>query len=109
MYVKIKTMKLPFWEKIRTKMLFYILATILITIFGLYAYLVNRTIMNVVAREKTYREISTLSTSIGELEFKYMSIRNNITLELAYEKGFHDAVPSQFISRGSSALSFNTR
>lgn len=109
MYVKVKTLKLPFVNKISTRMLFFALASILVVIFGFYAYLINKTIMNVVAREDVERNISELSSSIGELEFKYMTLRNGITIDLAYTKGFLDAEPSQFISRNPSTLSYNSR
>ncbi len=109
MYVKVKSLKVPLWEKISTKMLFFVLASILIVIFGFYAYLVNKTIMNVVARGKVEQNISSLSSSIGDLEFKYMTIRNGITIDLAYAKGFLDAEPTQFISRNPSTLSYNSR
>ncbi|MBX4198206.1 hypothetical protein KW782_02615 [Candidatus Parcubacteria bacterium] len=78
-------------------------------VFFLYAYLINRTIMNVVAREKTEQKIAVLSSVIGELEFKHMASKNRITLELAYEKGFLDTIPAQFIARsGRAILSYNT-
>ncbi len=76
MKAKAKIIKLPLWHMISTKALFFILAALLLTIFGLYAYLVNMTIMNVVSRQNTERSISNLSTTIGELEYKYMALRN---------------------------------
>jgi hypothetical protein len=109
MRTKTHILHLPLWHKISTRVLFYAIATSLVLTFALYAYLVNKTIMNVVAREKTEREIASLSSSIGELEFKYMTAKNNITLDLAYAHGFHDATPSKFISRKAEALSLNTR
>jgi hypothetical protein len=109
MKAKAIIMKLPIWHIISSKTLFFILATILVTIFGLYAYLVNKTIMNVVSRQNTEQSISNLSTTIGELEYKYMTLRNGITIDYAYTQGFHDSVASQFITRGPSTLSYNSQ
>ncbi len=65
--------------------------------------------MNVVAREKIERNIGALSTTIGDLEYKYMTIKNTVTLDLAYTRGFTDATPTQFLSRAPQAatLSYN--
>ncbi|MES2436835.1 MAG: hypothetical protein V4519_02390 [Patescibacteria group bacterium] len=104
-----KTLSVPVWHKVSTKVLFFVLASCLVTVFAVYAFMVNKTIMNVVAREDLEQEIANLSSTIGELEFKYMSVKSKVTLDLAYEKGFQDAVPSQFVSRTGPALSYNTR
>lgn len=63
--------------------------------------------MNVVAREKVESNISSLSTSIGTLEFKYITLKNTVTLDLAHAKGFEDASPSKFIARQSSGVSLS--
>jgi hypothetical protein len=96
-------------QKLNTRILFFALASMLVGLFILYAYQINRTIMNVVAREDAAHEIANLSSTIGDLEFKYMTAKSMITMNLAYQKGFHDSVPSQFISRSGSTLSYNTR
>jgi hypothetical protein len=77
--------------------------------FSYYVYLVNKTIMNVVARERIESDISTLSSSVGALEFKYISLKNGVTLELAHAKGFQDALPTTFIDASKRpALSYNS-
>lgn len=95
--------------KISDKALFFIVLGFLISTFVMYVFLVNKTIMNVVAREKVEKNISSLSTSIGELEFKYISLKNKVTLELAHSKGFSDVSPTRFIARNGngSSLSYN--
>lgn len=65
--------------------------------------------MNVVARENIEQDISSLSSDLGELEYRYMTLRNGVTLDLAYTKGFQDAEPTQFLTRGPSSLSYNSR
>jgi hypothetical protein len=97
-------------EKVSSKVLFFVLAAVLVLIFASYAYLLNKTIMNVVVREKTEQQIATLSSVIGELEFEHMTAKNKITLELAYEKGFVDTIPARFIARsGTTLLSYNSQ
>jgi hypothetical protein len=65
--------------------------------------------MNVVAREKAETTISDLSTTIGTLEYKYIALKNAVTIDLAHAKGFTDASPTSFLARkeGAQALSYN--
>ena len=92
------------------KTFFFVTLAILIAIFASYIYLVNKTIMNVVAREKTETTLSSLSTTIGGLEYKYITLKNGVTLELAHAKGFVDFSPTTYLARenSASALSYNS-
>lgn len=87
------------------------LAGVLLSIFVMYGFLINKTIMNVVARQNSEKEIASLSSAVGDLEFKYMNLKSSITLELAHGKGFQDNLPSRFLSRTSPAktLTYNIR
>ena len=97
-------------QAMSTKKLFFVLLTALILMFASYVYLVNKTIMNVVARERTEKTLSKLSTTIGGLEFKYITLKNNITLELAHAKGFQDSTNTTFLAKNASnvSLSYNS-
>jgi hypothetical protein len=110
MKTKVYTLPLNKLQALDTKVVFFATLTILIAIFSLYVYLVNKTIMNVVAREQTQQTMSSLSTVIGGLEFKYMTLKNSVTLDLAHAKGFQDFTPTTFLAEQKSAatLSFNT-
>ncbi|MDQ3014540.1 MAG: hypothetical protein M3Q73_01600 [bacterium] len=109
MRTKTHTLKVKFWDNLNTKLLFFVLAGLLLMIFVSYAYLINKTIMNVVAREKSEQRIATLSSVIGELEFEHMMVKNKVTLELAHQKGFMDASPSRFLARsGALLLTYNS-
>ena len=66
-----------------------------------YAFLLQKAIMNVVAREKISAEIRTTSTAVSELEAKYLTAKNTINIELAHAKGFKNAEVSNFISKKS--------
>ena len=50
-----------------------------------------------------------MSAHFDSLEFAYIELRNNVTLELAYQRGFKEAKSPLYISRTRpQALSFNT-
>lgn len=76
---------------------------IICVLVGGYALLVNRTVMNVVAREKTEDEIASLTSHVGDLEFKEMSLRGTITMETAYALGFNEAPEITFIARSGDS------
>ena len=94
--VKLITISYKILHRERVK-LFYILA---ITTF-LYGFLIQKAIMNIVAREKVVNDVATLTAEIADLEEQYLSLKNNITLDTAYEKGLQDAVVSYYISKKS--------
>ncbi len=110
MKTKAHALSLNKLQALNTKVLFFAALALLVSLFALYVYLVNRTVMNVVAREQTGRTVATLSTSIGGLEFKYITLKDSITLDLAHEKGFMDFSPTTFLAQQKPAatLSFNS-
>lgn len=95
----------------KRKTTFFILTAILFTTFSSYVFLVNKTVANVVTRGKAQASISSISSAMGELEFKYMTLKKSVTLELAYSKGFNDSVPSSFLAQNAfpTPISFNSR
>ncbi len=89
--------------------------TLLFTIvfsFVSYIYLVNRTVLNVVAREEVETVLSTLGTKVSELEFKYISLKNVVTMQYAYDRGFTKIDEGRdvyfAVRSGSRDLSVNT-
>ena len=90
--------------------MFFVALGIFVSIFFLYVYLVNRTVVNVVARQNAERNISALSASVGDLESKYMAEKNGITLQLALAKGFKEDPATTFIGSNTAgnALSYNS-
>jgi hypothetical protein len=94
----------------KEKTIFWTLLGALLLCFGLYAYLISSTIHNVVARENLENQASVLTLAIGSNEFKYISLRNNVTLPLAYSMGFKDVSDKTFVSRDSgNYLSYLSR
>ena len=86
----------------REKTIFWTLLGILLLCSGFYMYFINATIHNVVIRQNLENESSSLTLSIGRKEFQYITMRNGITLSLAYSLGFRDVSAKTYISRNSS-------
>jgi hypothetical protein len=83
----------------REKTIFWSLLAILVLCAGFYMYCINSTVHNVVARQNFENVASALTLSIGSEEFKYITMRNGVTLSLAYSLGFTDVSQKTFISK----------
>jgi hypothetical protein len=89
---------------------FWSLMAIILVCLVVYMYSVNATIHNTVARVDLEQQTTTLSAHIGEMEFSYIGLKNNVSLEMAYARGFQNVVSPIYISRSSGrALSMNTK
>lgn len=100
--ITVTTNETSFWQRLSGRAAFFAALSLVVVFAGAYLFLVNRTVMNIVARERMQREIATASASLSELEFSYMTAKNSVTLEKAHSIGFVDASPSTFLSRSSS-------
>lgn len=89
--------KVLYFNKERT--IFWGLLGILVLSVGFYMYFINATVHNVVARQNLESESGTLTLAIGNQEFEYIKARNNITIQVAYAKGFKDVSQKTYISR----------
>jgi hypothetical protein len=72
--------------------LFWSLLSVLILLVGAYGYMVNKTVWNAFNKDGAEEQIFALNSQLGDLEFQYMSLSNNISIEKAYELGFQNAV-----------------
>lgn len=81
------------------KRIFVILVSSIILAAISYAFLLQKTIVNIVEREKISKEIKAISVDVGSLEEKYFSLKNTITLDLAYAKGLKNADTVSYISK----------
>jgi len=89
--------------------IFVVLVSLSILSFGYYIYAIYATASNVAARQESERQIAKISTNLDALEFGYIELKNNITMELAYEYGFKEVKSPLFIPRTrSTSLTFNT-
>ncbi|MDD5068026.1 MAG: hypothetical protein PHS53_01065 [Candidatus Pacebacteria bacterium] len=75
-----------------------------------YVYFLNGTIRNVVERQKAETRIASIRGAVGELESRYIVLKDSITLDLASSLGFQTVQNPVFISRTalSKALSVNS-
>jgi hypothetical protein len=74
----------------------------------LYIYAVTSTISNTVSRQALEGEVSTLAAKIGEMEFTYIGLKNNVSITVAYDHGFEDVSHAVYVARANTpALSVN--
>lgn len=72
---------------------------LLITLAITYGYFVKQTINNVVLREQTIEKITDFGGDVSTLEVKYIELKNNIGLDLAYSLGYQDISNVKFVSK----------
>jgi hypothetical protein len=101
-----KTQALSFDTRVRT---FWTLAFLAVASLAIYVYGINATVRNTVARQNLEAEAANISTHLGEMEFAYIGLKNKVSLDVAYERGYQNVTSPTFISRvGSRSLSLNT-
>jgi hypothetical protein len=86
----------------REKIVFWILAGILLLSVGFYMFCINSTVRNVVSREKLEADSSKLALEISNKEFQYISMRNAITFEYAETLGFKEVSQKTFLNKNST-------
>ncbi|MDO8590188.1 MAG: hypothetical protein Q7R69_02855 [bacterium] len=88
---------------------FWILVAISILSLFAYIYAIHATARNIATRQNLERQMAKISANLGSLEFDYIELKNNVSLELAYQHGFREAKKPLYVSRTSvTSLSFNT-
>ncbi len=99
-------LSLPF-DKIRTSVIsydfrvkvFWSLCILSLASIILYIYAINTTARHIASRQIIERELIELNHSVQALEFSYIKLTNNVTLENAYERGFKEEKSPLFVSR----------
>ncbi|MFZ2048956.1 MAG: hypothetical protein WAV25_01500 [Minisyncoccia bacterium] len=81
---------------------FWTLVVLSILSLVVYIFAINATIRNTVTRQNLENEVATISTQLGDLEFSYIALKNRVSLDLAYTRGFKNVSSAQYISRGES-------
>lgn len=76
-------------NNVEQKLFWMLLATVAFLAVS-YVYLINNTILNVVARKEAYETINNLDAEIAVLEGKYVAMTNSLTLEKAHSLGLVD-------------------
>lgn len=82
----------------RQKGFFWLFAGLLFASASLYVYFVNTAALNAARWRDMEQKISSVSAIVGELETSYLSVKQGVTLSLAYQNGFEDARGVKFIS-----------
>lgn len=98
--MKTKTLKLNMRNQ---KTIFWALAGVIFVFILLYSYFVNASVLSVVERKNINQELSITSSRVAELESKYFSSINKITLNLALNSGFVETKTKIFITRKALA------
>ena len=89
--------------------LFWALVAISILSLFVYIYAVNAIARNIVVKQDLEKQIANISNNFNTLEFTYIELRNNVTMELAYQHGFQEVKSPLYVSRAHpQSLSFNT-
>ena len=92
-------------ERVRVFWTLIFISTVCLVV---YVLAVNFAVRNTIARQTLEIQTANLSAHIGELEFSYISLKNKVSLDLAYKRGFKEVVVPVYIGRASSrALSMN--
>lgn len=88
---------------------FWTLATISILSLFIYILAISTTTRNIVIRQNLERQIIETSAKLDSLEFIYIGLKNDVTVELAHSYGFQEVRNPLYVSRTpATSLSFNT-
>lgn len=85
------------------------LSAALLSVISLYMYFVTSSVVQVVMRQETEREITELNTHIGELESQYIEAQHTISKDIANHEGYVEVEDKIFVSRTPSTLVLSTR
>jgi len=73
-----------------------------------YVLLLGNIVFNIIERKTAEASVRALSSEVSDLELEYLSISNNIDLNLSYSMGFKE-ISAKFATRKSlDALGSNT-
>lgn len=86
------------------KVYFYTLLFLVVAGSMFYAYFVNQTVLDVVERKQLETEISERGAAIAQMEFTYMSKKNEITKDYARSLGYHEAQDKKYVRRTNTTL-----
>ncbi len=101
-----KTKTISYHNRVR---FFWVLVAISILSLSVYVYAINTIARNIATRQDLERQIVKMRAGLDSLEFAYIELKNNITIELAQDHGFKEVKSPLYVSRARPAsLSFNT-
>lgn len=85
------------------KTMLWCVALLSVFTFGAYVFFVHGTISNIILRQEAESDMVALTSSIGDLESRYDTLRNAMTHEHARELGFGEPYKKIFVSKKSFA------
>lgn len=92
----------------RASLFWFLVATALLSLL-IYIYSINTIARNIAVRQNLEEKITQTTANLATLEFNYIELKNNVTIELAQSHGFKEVKDPLYVSRSPSAsLSFNT-
>jgi len=101
-----KTKTISYHNRVR---FFWSLVAISILSLGVYVYAINTIARNVASRQDLEKQIVKMRAGLDSLEFAFVELKNNITIELAQDYGFKEVKTPLYVSRARpTSLSFNT-
>lgn len=104
--MKHKTKIISYEHQVR---FFWILVVISVLSLFVYIYAINATARHVALRQGLERRMTDASARLDALEFAYIALKSNITIELAHQYGFREVKNPLYISRARPvSLSLNT-
>ena len=80
---------------------FVSLVFLIVLLVSLYGYLVASSVVNAIVRQEIEGNISTVLSSVGELESSYLAQKTVIDEEFVYAHGFHVIAKKEFVTRHS--------
>lgn len=98
-------------KKLERPVTLYVFSGLILLLVMIYIYLINGTVMHVVNRNNVETNIASITSSMSDLEGKYLTLENSIDVPYASSLGFKEVVADRtYVSDASTAsgLSFNS-
>lgn len=94
-------------KELDKKMAFWILSFFVVLLMSFYFYFIFQSTLNITTYRTIEDKILSLDTKLGEYEFQYIALKNNVDLGLSKTLGFIEASNVRFIDKGlaSNAVS----
>lgn len=85
--------------------IFYAALVVLVSLMGLYVYFLTSSMINVAVRQSVNEQVASLSSKVASLEFRYVTLQNSVTNDVANARGFVTSSPVAYVTK-DTGLSF---
>ncbi|MFH1402257.1 MAG: hypothetical protein ABIG87_01360 [Patescibacteria group bacterium] len=86
-------------DGVNKKKIFMFLTFSVVLLFVVYFYFVMRITVNIAVYKTMEQEIVENDSSLGDLEFEYMALKNEINFNMAQKLGYVDALNVRFVDK----------